>query len=106
MPRQWHAHFGLQPGKGRTTEAWAAAVDIIERKDAYLVTARPTPQLPARPSRAAVETAVQRDSHASGSPPPRQNASCLEQQLYYVNGEQAGDDLYDAFAVLADQARG
>ena len=27
-----------------------------------------------------------------------------EQQLYYVNGEQAGDDLYDAFAVLADQA--
>ena len=29
------SHFGQQPGTGFTTQAWAPAVDIIERKDTY-----------------------------------------------------------------------
>ena len=31
--------FGQQPGTGPATRAWAPAIDIAERKDAYLVTA-------------------------------------------------------------------
>jgi HSP20 family protein len=31
--------FGQQPGTGPATQAWAPAVDITERKDAYMVTA-------------------------------------------------------------------
>jgi HSP20 family protein len=31
--------FGQQPGTGPAIQAWAPAVDITERKDAYLVTA-------------------------------------------------------------------
>src|SRR5579862_9567541 len=31
------SHFSQQPGTGFTTQAWAPAVDITERKDAYLV---------------------------------------------------------------------
>jgi HSP20 family protein len=39
MPRQWLAQLGQQPGTAYATHAWAPAVDITERKDAYLVTA-------------------------------------------------------------------
>jgi HSP20 family protein len=38
MQGHWANQFG-QPGTGHTVEAWAPAVDITERKDAYLVTA-------------------------------------------------------------------
>lgn len=37
MPRQWLAQFGPPLGTARNVEAWAPAVDITERKDAYLV---------------------------------------------------------------------
>ncbi len=37
MPGQWLGQFGPQPGTSPTTQAWAPAVDITERKDAYLV---------------------------------------------------------------------
>jgi HSP20 family protein len=40
MPGQWFGqfgHFAQQPGAGPTTQVWAPAVDITERKDAYLV---------------------------------------------------------------------
>lgn len=39
MPGQRHVHFGQQPGTGFSTQEWAPAVDITERKDAYLVAA-------------------------------------------------------------------
>jgi HSP20 family protein len=39
MPGQWLGQYGLQPGTSPTTQAWAPAVDITERKDAYLVAA-------------------------------------------------------------------
>lgn len=39
MPRQWLAQFGPPLGNAGATEAWAPAVDITERKDAYLVAA-------------------------------------------------------------------
>jgi HSP20 family protein len=39
MPRQWLTQLGPQPGNARAIEAWAPAVDITERADAYLVTA-------------------------------------------------------------------
>jgi HSP20 family protein len=38
-PAQWAAQFGQQPGTGPAIQVWAPAVDIAERKDAYLVTA-------------------------------------------------------------------
>jgi HSP20 family protein len=39
MPGQRSGQFGQQPGMGFTPQAWAPAVDITERKDAYLVAA-------------------------------------------------------------------
>jgi len=33
----WAGQFGQQPGTGPAVQAWAPAVDITERKDAYLV---------------------------------------------------------------------
>ncbi|HLX49454.1 MAG TPA: Hsp20/alpha crystallin family protein [Streptosporangiaceae bacterium] len=39
MPGQWVGQFGQQPGTGPASQAWAPAVDIIERKDAYLIAA-------------------------------------------------------------------
>jgi HSP20 family protein len=39
MPSQWLGQFGQQPGTAPTIQAWAPAVDITERKDAYVVTA-------------------------------------------------------------------
>jgi HSP20 family protein len=39
MPGYWAGQFGQQPGTGPAIQAWAPAVDITERKDAYLVTA-------------------------------------------------------------------
>ena len=39
MPGFWAGHFGQQPGTGPASQAWAPAVDITERKDAYLVAA-------------------------------------------------------------------
>jgi HSP20 family protein len=37
MPGQWFGQAGLQPVTGPATQAWAPAVDITERKDAYQV---------------------------------------------------------------------
>jgi HSP20 family protein len=39
MPRQWLTQFEPRPSTGYATQAWVPAVDITERKDAYLVTA-------------------------------------------------------------------
>ena len=40
MPGHWASgQFGQQPGADPAGQAWAPAVDITERKDAYLVTA-------------------------------------------------------------------
>jgi HSP20 family protein len=39
MPGHWIGQFGQQPGTGPAIQAWAPAVDITERKDAYVVTA-------------------------------------------------------------------
>jgi HSP20 family protein len=40
MPGHWASgQFGQQPGTAPALQAWAPAVDITERKDAYLVTA-------------------------------------------------------------------
>jgi HSP20 family protein len=39
MPGQWLGQFGQQAGTGPATQAWAPAIDITERKDAYMVTA-------------------------------------------------------------------
>jgi HSP20 family protein len=40
MQGHWASgQFGQQPATGHAVEAWAPAVDITERKDAYLVTA-------------------------------------------------------------------
>jgi HSP20 family protein len=45
MPSHWIGQFGQlgqfgqQPGTGSASQAWAPAVDITERKDAYLVAA-------------------------------------------------------------------
>lgn len=40
MPGHWASgQFGQQPGTGSATQAWVPAVDITERKDAYLVAA-------------------------------------------------------------------
>ena len=39
MPGYWTGQFGRQPGTGPAVQAWAPAVDITERKDAYLVAA-------------------------------------------------------------------
>ena len=40
MPGHWASgQFGLQHGTGPAVQAWAPAVDITERQDAYLVTA-------------------------------------------------------------------
>ena len=39
MPGYWAGQFGQQPGTGPAVQAWAPAVDITERKDAYLVAA-------------------------------------------------------------------
>jgi HSP20 family protein len=39
MPGHLVSQFGQQPGTGHAVQAWAPAVDITERKDAYLVTA-------------------------------------------------------------------
>ena len=40
MPGFWASgHFGQQIGVGPASQAWAPAVDITERKDAYLVAA-------------------------------------------------------------------
>jgi HSP20 family protein len=42
MPGQWFgpfSHFAQQPVAGPAIQAWAPAVDITERKDAYLVAA-------------------------------------------------------------------
>jgi HSP20 family protein len=39
MPGHWIGQFGQQPGTGPASQAWAPAVDITERKDAYLVAA-------------------------------------------------------------------
>jgi HSP20 family protein len=40
MPGHWASgQFGHQAGTGTAGQAWAPAVDIIERNDAYLVTA-------------------------------------------------------------------
>jgi HSP20 family protein len=37
MPAQWFGHFAQQPGARPAIEAWAPAVDITERKDAYMI---------------------------------------------------------------------
>jgi HSP20 family protein len=39
MPGHWLGQFGHQPATGPAVQAWAPAVDITERKDAYLVAA-------------------------------------------------------------------
>ena len=39
MPGHWIGQFGQQPGAVPASPAWAPAVDITERKDAYLVAA-------------------------------------------------------------------
>jgi len=39
MPGQRATRFGQRPGNGYAAQAWAPAVDITERKDAYLVAA-------------------------------------------------------------------
>jgi len=39
MPGHWIGQFGQQPGTAPASQAWAPAVDITERKDAYLVAA-------------------------------------------------------------------
>jgi HSP20 family protein len=39
MPAQWLNQFGPQFGHGYHDQAWVPAMDITERKDAYLVTA-------------------------------------------------------------------
>ena len=39
MPGHWVSQFGQLAGAGPTMQAWAPAVDITERKDAYVVTA-------------------------------------------------------------------
>jgi HSP20 family protein len=39
IPGHWAGQFGQQPGTGPAVQAWAPAVDITERKDAYLVAA-------------------------------------------------------------------
>jgi HSP20 family protein len=39
MPGHWLGQSGQQPGTGPASQAWAPAVDITERKDAYLVAA-------------------------------------------------------------------
>ncbi len=39
MAGHWAGQFGQQPGTGPAVQAWAPAVDITERKDAYLVVA-------------------------------------------------------------------
>lgn len=39
MPGQRLRQFGQQPGAGPASQAWAPAIDITERKDAYLVAA-------------------------------------------------------------------
>jgi HSP20 family protein len=39
MPGHWIGQFGQQPGAGPVSQAWAPAVDITERNDAYLVSA-------------------------------------------------------------------
>ncbi len=39
IPGHWTGQFGQQPGTGPAVQAWAPAVDITERKDAYLVAA-------------------------------------------------------------------
>ncbi len=39
MPSRWAGQLGQQPGTGPAVQAWAPAVDITERKDAYLVAA-------------------------------------------------------------------
>jgi len=39
MPTQWLNQFGPHFGTGNVNQAWVPAVDITERKDAYLVTA-------------------------------------------------------------------
>jgi HSP20 family protein len=39
MPGHWFSQFGQQPGTGPASQAWAPAVDITEREDAYLVAA-------------------------------------------------------------------
>jgi HSP20 family protein len=39
MPGHWIGQFGQQPGTSAASQAWAPAVDITERKDAYLVAA-------------------------------------------------------------------
>jgi HSP20 family protein len=39
MPGHWIGQFGQQPGTGPASQAWAPAVDITERQDAYLVAA-------------------------------------------------------------------
>jgi HSP20 family protein len=36
MPGYWTGQFGRQPATGPAVQAWAPAVDITERKDAYL----------------------------------------------------------------------
>jgi HSP20 family protein len=38
-PRHWLTQFEPRPSTGYAAQAWAPAVDITERKDAYLVTA-------------------------------------------------------------------
>ena len=39
LPAHWFSQFGPQPGTGPAAQAWAPAVDITEREDAYMVTA-------------------------------------------------------------------
>jgi HSP20 family protein len=39
MPGHWIGQFGQQPGTGPASQAWAPAVDITERTDAYVVAA-------------------------------------------------------------------
>jgi HSP20 family protein len=39
MPRRWIGQFGQQPVTRPASQAWAPAVDITEREDAYLVAA-------------------------------------------------------------------
>ncbi len=39
MPGHWLGQFGQQPGMSLPGQAWAPAIDIAEREDAYVVTA-------------------------------------------------------------------
>jgi HSP20 family protein len=39
LPGRWAGQFGQQPGTGPAVQAWAPALDITERRDAYLVAA-------------------------------------------------------------------